>query len=88
MTHGLYLQIEQLKRVCEFQIKTRELWDIIHCDIPRKSTKPKPVGHGYVFSMAVGTIGEWLKVVPFFVRGQTVDFEGGGGSSWPSNTLK
>ena len=21
----------------------------------------RPVGHGYVFSMAVGTIGEWLK---------------------------
>ena len=27
--------------------------------------------HGYVFSMAVGTIGEWLKLVPFFVRGRT-----------------
>ena len=27
-------------------------------------TRPKPVGHGYVFSMAVGTIGEWLKLVP------------------------
>ena len=23
-------------------------------------TRPKPVGHGYVFSMAVGTIGEWF----------------------------
>ena len=29
--------------------------------------------------MAVGTIGEWLKVVPFFVRGRTVDSEGGWG---------
>ena len=29
-------------------------------------TRPKPVDHGYVFSMAVGTIGEWLKLVPFF----------------------
>ena len=27
--------------------------------------RPKPVGHGYVFSMAVGTIGEWLKLVHF-----------------------
>ena len=31
-----------------------------------------------MFSMAVGTIGEWLKRVPFLVRGRTVDFEGGG----------
>ena len=29
-------------------------------------TRPKPVEHGYVFSMAVVTIGEWLKLVPFF----------------------
>ena len=42
------------------------------------STRSKPVGHGYVFSMAVGTIGEWLKLVPFFVRGRTVDSEGMG----------
>ena len=35
--------------------------------------------HGYVFSMAVGTIGEWLKRVSFFVRGQKVDLGGGGG---------
>ena len=45
-----------------------------------KMTQPKPVGHGYVFSMAVGTIGEWLKLVLLFVRGQTVDSEGGGGA--------
>ena len=25
------------------------------------------MGHGYVFSMAVGTIGEWLKLVPFLL---------------------
>ena len=37
------------------------------------------MGHGYVFSMAVGTFGKWLKVVPFFVRGRTVDSESGGG---------
>ena len=36
------------------------------------------MGHGYVFSMTVGTIGEWLKPVPFFVWGRTVDSEGGG----------
>ena len=42
-------------------------------------TRPKPVEHGYVFSMAVGIIGEWLKLVPFFVRGRTVDSGGGGG---------
>ena len=28
-------------------------------------TRPKPVEHGYVFSMAVRTIWEWLKLVPF-----------------------
>ena len=37
-----------------------------------------PVEHGYVFSMAVGTIWKWLKLVPFFVRGRTVDLRGGG----------
>ena len=31
-----------------------------------------------MFSMAVGTIEEWLKLVLFFVRGRTVDWEGGG----------
>ena len=31
-------------------------------------TRPKPVGHGYVFSMAVGSIEEWLKVVPFLLE--------------------
>ena len=49
------------------------------------------MGHGYVFSMAVDNIGEWLKVVPFFVRGRTVDFEGGGGGGGGSpggETLK
>ena len=29
-----------------------------------------------MFSMAVGAIGEWLKLVPFFVRGRTVDWGG------------
>ena len=37
------------------------------------------MGHGYVFSIAVGTIGEWLKVVLFYVRGRIVDSEGAGG---------
>ena len=40
------------------------------------------MGHGYVLSMVVGTIGEWLKLVPFFVRGRTVDSEGGGGGGF------
>ena len=30
-------------------------------------TRLKPVGHGYVFSMAVGTIGVLLKLIPFFL---------------------
>ena len=41
-------------------------------------TRPKPVGHGYVFGMAGGTIGEWLKLVQFFVRGRTVGLAGWG----------
>ena len=40
-------------------------------------TRPKPVEQGYVFSMAVGTIGEWLKLVHFFLR--DVQLIGGGG---------
>ena len=28
-------------------------------------TRPKAVGHGYVCSIGGGTIGEWLKLVPF-----------------------
>ena len=35
------------------------------------------MGHGYVFSMAVGTIGEWLKLDPFFLLGD-VQWIGGG----------
>ena len=42
--------------------------------------------HGYVFIMAVVTIWEWLKLVPFFVRGRTVDSEGGGGV-WVSRKI-
>ena len=41
-------------------------------------TRPHPVEHGYVFSMAVGTIWVWWKLVPFFARGRTVDSGGGG----------
>ena len=38
------------------------------------------MGHGYVFSMAVGTRYYWgmVETGPFFVRGRTVDSEGGG----------
>ena len=35
--------------------------------------------HGYVFSMAVGTIGEWLKLAPLgdvqLIRGGGADFK-------------
>ena len=41
------------------------------------NTRPKPVEYGYVFSMAVGTIGEWLKLVPFLYG--DVQLIGGGG---------
>ena len=43
------------------------------------NTKAKPVGHGYVFSMAVGTIGEWLKLVPFLLWEEQLILKGGGG---------
>ena len=42
-----------------------------------QNTRPKPVEHGYVFSMAVGTIWEWLKLVPFLLG--DVQLIGGGG---------
>ena len=32
-----------------------------------------------MFSMAVGTIGEWLKLVPFFLLGYVQLIRGGGG---------
>ena len=36
-----------------------------------------------MFSMAVGTIRKWLKLVPFFfVRGRTVEWGGGGGGGF------
>ena len=31
------------------------------------TTRPKPVGYDYVFSMAVGTIGKLLKLIPFLL---------------------
>ena len=43
-----------------------------------KVTRPKPVEHGYVFSLAVIYIGEGLKLFRFFVRGRKA-FLGGGG---------
>ena len=53
-----------------------------------KITRPKPVEHGYVFSMVFGTIGEWLILVPFFVRESTVDSVGvhGGGTTRVAQT--
>ena len=35
------------------------------------------MGHGYVFSMAVGTIGEWLEV-PFLLGDEQFILRGGG----------
>ena len=40
-------------------------------------TRPKPVGHGYVFSMAVGTIGELFKLVPFLLGDEGFILRGG-----------
>ena len=54
-------------------------------------TRSKPVGNGYEFSMAVGTIGEWLKLVPFLLRIEQLILRGGGVWQFckkPSNTLK
>ena len=43
------------------------------------NTRLKPVEHGYVFSMAVDTIWEWLKLVPFVLGDvQLIRGEGGG----------
>ena len=47
-------------------------------------TRPKPVDHGYVFSMAVGTIWEWLKLVPFLLGDVQCTFD----SVDSVNTLK
>ena len=52
---------------------------VIKTSVRFVTTRPKPVENGYVLSMAVGAIGEWLKLVPVCVRGRTVDCEGGGG---------
>ena len=49
------------------------------------NTRPKPVEHGYVFSMAVGTIGEWLKLVPFLL--EDVQLIGGGGQFFKNKYL-
>ena len=35
---------------------------------------------GYVFSMAVGTIGEWLKLVPFLLVDEQLILKRGGGA--------
>ena len=46
--------------------QTRPITHFTGCFNKLKQTSPKPVEHGYVFSMAVGTIEEWLKLIPFF----------------------
>ena len=45
------------------------------------------MGHGYVFSMAVGTIGEWLKVVPFLLGDEQLIRGGGGLAVFKINIL-
>ena len=45
-------------------------------------TRPKPVGHGYVFSMAVGTMGEWLKLVLFLLGDEHLILRGMGAGSF------
>ena len=52
--------------------------DMKTCNI--KLTRPKPVGHGYVFIMGVGAIGECLKLFPFLLGTNSWFWEGGG--SW------
>ena len=37
------------------------------------------MGHGYVCRMAVGTTGEWLKLVPFLLGNEQLILKGGGG---------
>ena len=52
------------------------------------TTRPKPVEHDYVFSMAVSTIGEWLKLVPFLLGGEQLILRGrGAGSFFKINIL-
>ena len=40
-------------------------------------TRPKPVGHGYVFNLAVGAIREWLKLIPFLLGEEQLILGGG-----------
>ena len=63
-----------------FSCFNKKFWTSLELANILLETRPKPVGHGYVFSMTVGTIGEWLKLVPFFLMGRTVDPGGGAGS--------
>ena len=55
------------------------IWSVTLIAIPFIYTRPKPVEHGYVFSMAVGTIWERLKVVPFLLGDEDLILKGGGG---------
>ena len=45
------------------------------------------MGHGYVFSMAVGTIGEWLKLVLFLLGDEQLILKGGGWQFFKINIL-
>ena len=45
-------------------------------------TRPKPMEHGYVFSMAVGSIGEWLNWSLFVLGDEQLILRGGGGGGF------
>ena len=56
--------------------------NVRHIKILDACTRPKPAGHGYVFSIAVGTIVEWLKVVSFSLGDVQLILRGGGAGSF------
>ena len=45
------------------------------------------MGHDYVFSMAVGTIGEWLKLFPFLLGDVQLILREGGWQFFKINIL-
>ena len=58
--------------------KVLKFWLPVKTIVNFSTTRPKPVEHGYVFSIAVGTIGEWLKLVPFLLGNEQLILKGGG----------
>ena len=62
-----------------FLDNNRKFTNLFPVAIIEDLTRPNPVGHGYVFSMAVGTIWEWLKLAPFLLGDEQLILKGGGG---------